>query len=380
MGESKDGPQKPVRLTDGSTMTIREPDEGALPVATFAEEDFAKPDTEPPSERWLRRAWRILLPATTAAVGSAAGLFLLGRTPGYEGVGAIGVMVAPLIIGTLVSLFPKKRKEQRWRRKAEVTIRGSVGAGVLASLLVALAAMPFLGEGWFCVVMALPVFAVLSAATSVIANKVVDRHLKKLDDKQRAALGALAVLLVPLAAGALDPLLFFDKSARSVVTSSVTVPWSRAEVWESLRHLDVRFAEPPALSLEALLPVPVAIRGDGAAPGAVRRVEFHNGTVVATVTRLDLERTYEIDLEIEDPGREFFNHWIDLESSRFDLVDAGPSSTTLVHATTYRPILFPRVVFEPLERAFGGVIQQRLVEVYAADVLGVRPIVVAARP
>lgn len=374
-----DEEQPPADVAAVGPSGIREPDEGALPVATFTEEDFAKRDTELPSERWLRRGWRILLPATLAAVASGLGLLILSMTPGYDGLGPLGVMVAPIVIGTLVSLFPARREESRGRQPAETSIRGSVAAGVMASLLVSLLALPFLGEGALCVLMALPFFAVVSASTSLGANKLVSRFLKKLDDKHRATLGALLVLLLPLAAGLLDPWLFFDASARSVVTSSITLPHSRAEVWRSLRHLDVRFAEPSPWSLEALLPVPVAIRGDGAELGGVRRVEFHNGTVVATVTRLEEERAYEIGLVLENPGREFFNHWIDLERSRFDLVDAGPVATRLVHATTYRPILFPRAVFEPLEQAFGGVIQQRLVEVYAAEVLGARPLVAAVQ-
>lgn len=153
---------------------------------------------------------------------------------------------------------------------------------------------------------------------------------------------------------AIDQLLVIDKDARTTVTSSVTVPFSRDEVWRSLEHLDVRFADPSPFSLEALLPVPVAIRGDGAARGAVRRVELDNGVVVATVTDLVPLEAYEIDLRLEDAGRELFDHWIDLRTSRFDLVDAGSPgapATTLVHTTTYRPLLFPRVVFEPLERA-----------------------------
>jgi hypothetical protein len=135
-----------------------------------------------------------------------------------------------------------------------------------------------------------------------------------------------------------------------------------------LRHLELRFAPPDMLSGASLLPVPVEISGDGAGPGARRTVRFDNGAVVATVTALDPPRRYDIALDVQPGGREFFDHWIDLQTSSFLLENDGQGGTVIEHATTYRPLLHPRFLFAPLERSLGGGIQQHLLDVYGAAV------------
>ena len=331
------------------------------PVSAFSEADFEPKETEFPSQRWRRRGWRTLLPVLGATLAAVVGMSIVNANPGYKGLGLAALFCAPTIIGTIISLFPS--------RKANTKNGTHIGHGVLASFLATLLGLPLAGEGAICLVFALPVTMSITMVTSVVAVNVLNIRLARLDAAFKALLAIFITIVLPLSVAPIDQYLFFDDSDRATVTSSVTVPWSQERVWDSLRHLEVEFAHPGPFTIDAMLPMPTALVGAGAAPGAVRRVEFDNGTVTATVVDLHEPDRYVIDLQLENPGREFFDHWVNLKRARFDLVAVDPDTTTLIHTTTYQPLLYPRVVFAPLERFFGGVIQQRLVDVYAADVL-----------
>lgn len=347
-----------IKVVDETGASLPVP---VAPVSAFTEEDFERTQHELPSRRWRRRGWRTLLPMIGATIAAVVGMLMVSANPAYKGLGMAALFCAPLVIGTITALFPAS--------DAKTPYGTSIARGVLVAVFSTMVALPLAGEGALCLVFALPVTMSLTMVTSAAAVKLLNRRLKGLDTAFKALLGLIIAVLVPLSVAPVDQALFFDETDRATVTSSVTVPWSQERVWDSLRHLEVSFQTPGSFSLDAMLPMPTALVGAGAAPGAVRRVEFDNGTVLATVVELHEPDRYVIDLQLEHPGREFFDHWVNLKRARFDLVAAGPEATTLIHTTTYQPLLYPRVVFAPLERFFGGVIQQRLVDVYAADVL-----------
>jgi hypothetical protein len=352
---------------DTTTPTRTIDDTGAaLPVTAFTETAFEPPKpTELPSERWRRKGWRTLLPLIATSTLASIGLYIVTRGTDGSGLGPLALLCVPFVIGTLMSLFPTKSKKH--------PLGASVSLGVLSAFLATLLTLPLLGEGAICLVFAVPVTMGLTAASGTIALKVFTAWMKRLDDKARATLGLLIALLLPLSANPIDHALFFDPNDRAEITTVQQLPWSQEHVWNSLRRLEVTFDQPAPGTLASMLPIPRALIGDGAAPGAVRRVEFDNGVVVATVVELDAPRFYAIDLKLENPGREFFNHWLDLQHSVFELTPHGPSSTTLVHTTTYRPLLYPRFVFAPIEQVFGTMIQQNLVDTYADEVLSPPP-------
>jgi hypothetical protein len=103
--------------------------------------------------------------------------------------------------------------------------------------------------------------------------------------------------------------------------------------------------------------------------GDVRRVEFFNGVLLATVISSEPGRRFDIDLRVEQSGREFFDHWVELGTSTFVLDDA-PGGTALTHRTTYRPRAFPRWYFRPAERLLGCAVQQAMLDGYAAGLSG----------
>jgi hypothetical protein len=351
--------------TDTDTSTdIKTIDEtgASLPVTAFREAAFAPPKPfELPSERWRRRGWRTLLPLLATTAVASVGLYIVTRGTEGSGLGPLALLCVPFVVGTLMSLFPTKSKKH--------PLGASVGLGVLSAFLATLLTLPLLGEGAICLVFAVPVTMGLTALSGTITRKLFTTWMQRLDDKARATLGLIIALLLPLSANPLDQALFFDPADRAEITTVQQLPWSQEHVWNSLRHLEVTFEQPAPHTLASLLPIPRALVGDGVELGAVRRVEFDNGVIVATVVELDAPRHYAIDLQLENPGREFFNHWIDLQHSVFDLAATGPSSTTLAHTSTYRPLLYPRWAFAPIERRLGTLIQQNLVDTYADDVL-----------
>jgi hypothetical protein len=106
-------------VADERAAGFRVPDEGALPVATFADAGYEKPK-ELPSERWRRRGKRTVGTVLAAAIASLGGLGLVGFTPGYEGVGVMAVLCAPIIIGAIVSLFPVEKPPAGAKRTGSV--------------------------------------------------------------------------------------------------------------------------------------------------------------------------------------------------------------------------------------------------------------------
>lgn len=337
-----------------------------LPVSAFTEAAFVPPKpVELPSQRWRRRGWRTVLPLVATTAVASVGLYIVTRGTEGSGLGPLALLCVPFVIGTLMSLLPTRNQKH--------PLGASVGLGVLSAFLATLLTLPLLGEGAICLVFAVPVTMALTAIAGTITLKLFTKWMQRLDDKARAALGLMVALLLPLSANPLDHALFFDPTDRAEITTVQQLPWSQAHVWNSLRHLEITFEQPAPHTLASMLPIPHALVGDGVDLGAVRRVEFDNGVVVATVVELDAPRHYAIDLKLENPGREFFNHWLDLQHSVFDLTATGPSSTTLVHTTTYRPLLYPRWAFAPLEQHLGTMIQQNLVDTYATQVLSSPP-------
>ncbi len=339
-----------------------------LPVATFREDSLLP--VEPPqlpSERWRRRGHRVIAPVIGVSVLSALGVGVLagGSEPLKEiGVGLLFAM--PVLVSALLALM-----------RPDTTKRETAGDVALVHGVNVIVAAVFAREGAICLLFLAPFLYVatlpIALGTKAVAKRVLARRDQRFLQRHRGKLGLVLALLVPLGARALDHALYAGATTTTTLTSTLRVSAPPERVWASLRRLDLRFSAPAATSWDALLPVPVALSGEGARLGARRTIHFDNGVVTATVTALVPPRRYDIDLQVQATGREFFDHWIDLRSSRFDIDDDGAGGSVIVHATTYRPLMYPRVAFEPLERFLGGLIQQRLLDVYGAEALGPAP-------
>ena len=348
----------PTTTTTTTTTTTEEPP--PLPVATFAETDLVpqKPP-ETPSMRWERRKKKVVLPLVAVSALSSLAAALLYHQRLIDGVLGYGfVFVMPVIISSLLALLtPKKTSKQ------------TIGYTALVHLAT-FAVTAVIGEGAICLLMATPILFGVSSALALMTKSFVEEGLlPRADKKYRALLAILISVGLPPAARSFDQAMFGDPGVRDVTSARIHVDAAPDRVWASLQHLDVRFDAPQRWTWAWLLPAPTALVGDGARVGAVREVRFENGTVAAIVTHLDAPRRYDIDLAVTESGREFFDHWIDLKTSRFDIEDDSHGGSFVVHTTTYRPLMYPRFVFRPLEHFFGGLIQQELLDTYGDAVL-----------
>src|SRR5207248_7878241 len=108
--------------------------------------------------------------------------------------------------------------------------------------------------------------------------------------------------------------------------------------------------------------------GEGNALGAVRRVVFDNGTVVARVVASDVGRSFTVRLGYENAGHEFFDRWLVLEDATFTFEPLPGGRTRFVHTTRYRRLLEPAFYFGPLEEYGVHEMQRYLAQRFVARI------------
>lgn len=265
----------------------------------------------------------------------------IGRGPGFAG--AWMLVATPLLLGVIAGL-------RRPKRPAASALKL-----VLLSMVVA---APALGEGLLCMVVVLPWNLIIAPLVALLTAW--------LSGKLGGYRGGL-MLLVPLSC--LLPLLDGRPDGRELplveIEDAVLVDAPIEQVWSSLEYLRLPFDTPAPFLVRLGLPQPIGIEGGGTFLGAERRVLFANGTVVARVSRTRPPFEFDIDLSVERPGREFFDHWSRLVDSRFTLEATGRNQTRVTHRTRYRALVFPRWYFEPVERAGARLVQRYMLEAYA---------------
>jgi hypothetical protein len=290
-----------------------------------------------------RGRWPYLV-ALAAGIASAAAVMLAWSRYARqetEQLGEILFFALPVLLGVLAGTF-------RPERPARMGL-------VLAALSLA-GAMPILHEGAICILMLTPIYfacaALVAAITGAFARK----------GQRPPGPFTVLLLLIPGAAALCEPRLSRAPLPTMTIADSVVIEAPREDVWATMAHLQIAFPDRPAGALGALLPRPRALEGDGVGPGAYRRVVFDNGSLLATVTRAEAPRRFDVDLRVEQAGREFFDHWAELVDASFTF-DALPGGRTrMTHATRYRPRVAPRWYFAPIERFFASKVQGYLLD------------------
>jgi hypothetical protein len=296
-----------------------------------------------------RGRWRYLL-ALAAGVVSAA--IIMGSWKRYANgttaqLGAVLVCAMPVLLGLLAGTF----------RPARPARTGLVMGGLALA-----GGIPILGEGAVCLVAVFPIYVLAVVIVAAITGAIV-RHRRG-----KRAPGALTIglLLLPAAASWVDARLPSRPLPTVTIADSVVIDAPRDAVWATVAHLELGFPDhatnPTDELLAAMLPRPRALVGDGVAPGSVRRVVFDNGTLLATVTRSEPPRRFDIDLRVVQAGREFFDHWAELIDASFSFDALPDGRTRMTHASRYRPRVAPRWYFEPLERFFASKVQASLLQ------------------
>src|SRR6266511_131017 len=263
-----------------------------------------------------RGRWRYLL---ALAAGVASAVIIVGSWGRYangttQQLGAVLLCAMPVLLGILGGTFRPARPAR---------------TGLLMGGLALAGGIPILGEGAVCLIVVFPIYVLAVVIVAAITGAIV-RHRRG-----KRAPGALTIglLLLPAAASWVDVHLPARPLPTVTIADSVVIDAPRDAVWATVAHLELGFpdhaADPVDAALAAILPRPRALVGDGVATGSVRHVVFDNGSLLATVTRAEPPRRFDVDLRVEQAGREFFDHWAQLIDASFTF-DALPDGRTRI--------------------------------------------------
>jgi hypothetical protein len=282
------------------------------------------------------------------AAGVVSGFVVLKAWGGYASgqtrqLGTFLLCAIPALLGILAGIFRPERPAR---------------TGMLMAALALAGGLPILREGAICILMLTPIYVVIVAVVAAITGAIV----RSRRPRRPPGVFTIVLLLVPGAAAWLEPRLARQPLAMVTIADSVVIDAPRDAVWATMSRLGLRFGNGQAGPIAAMLPCPRAIEGDGVAAGSFRRVVFDNGSVLATVTRSEPPRRFDVDLRIQQAGREFFDHWAELIDASFTFDVLPDGRTRMTHATRYRPRLAARWYFEPLERFFASKVQGYLLK------------------
>jgi hypothetical protein len=290
-----------------------------------------------------RGRWPYLV-ALAAGIASAAAIMLAWNRYARETTEQLGEILfcaLPVLLGILAGTFRPERPGRMGLLLAAVSLAG---------------AMPILHEGAVCILILTPIYLLGAGLVAAITGAIVRGR------RRPPGLFTVLLLLVPGAGAWFEPRFSRQPLPTMTIADSVVIDAPREDVWATMARLELSFSDRPAGPIAELLPRPRAVEGNGVAPGSFRRVVFDNGSLLATVTRSEAPRRFDVDLRVTQAGREFFDHWAQLIDASFTF-DALPGGRTrMTHATRYRPRVAPRWLFAPIERFFASKVQSYLLD------------------
>ncbi|WP_419805171.1 hypothetical protein [Terriglobus sp.] len=221
--------------------------------------------------------------------------------------------------------------------------KSATGAVVKGITLVLLVLAPLLGEGWFCILIASPLFYLVG----VIVGLIMDSSRRR----DKTAMGCVALLaLVPACLEGVSPRWTVTRAATVEVRRVVHAP--AADVAAALAGgMDVRVPRP--LLLRFGFPAPLRSWGNGLGVGAEHGVHFA-GAEGAPAGDLHL-RVVEslpgyVRLEAVQDGSKLLQ-WTRWRTSEVSWIALDATHTAVVSRITYDRQLDPAWYFGPLERA-----------------------------
>jgi hypothetical protein len=319
-----------------------------------------EPVPDPTSEVVPPRGGRIIW-LVAVVIGAVGGLMFLGKqisTPSPKvnealvGIGWASLASGPWIMGVLAGIFRPQK---------------AVQTSLLLSVVSLLVFAPLAGEGAICLIYIAPWFLVIAPLIALV-TRAIARRMKK----TQQPLAAIFLLLLPSGALWLEE----RSQARAepvTLSDSVIIAAPVEKVWAELATVDLSVTRPAPWLIRTLLPQPKAVAGGGAHVGALRRVVFHNGVVIARVTRSEPPLRFDMDLTVTDSGKEFFDHWARLRSSSFVLEPLPDGRTRLTHSTRYQPRVTVRWYSELIERRLGHLLQGHALQAFAEQLFAEQP-------
>lgn len=269
------------------------------------------------SKRSFYTGWFICLSFCCAAI---ALLFM-----GYIKYGLTVFCVFPVILGVATGIIPDSK-------------------GAVMGLMVGLISFFILllvggYEGVLCIVAATPIITVL-VFIGFLISYLVKRYNKNKSPKSYAS---VVPFLFFLAAGGIEGYLNHE-SVRESITTSVTVPFSTAMVYDNIIDVDTVKAEQSTLHYLGL-PLPLGCTLTEEKIGGLRICNFKNGRIVETITAFKRGEYLNMDVtEFNLKGRP----WIKFEKDNYTM-EKVKNGTKISRTTTYYSELKPRFYWSRIE-------------------------------
>ena len=276
--------------------------------------------------RATRAKWTLV--GITVALTVAVVVYRLTHEVGLSQTGAFFVGL-PAILAITVALTPKA-----------TTIKGTTFKAVTFGLLLS---GVLVGEGFVCIVMASPLFYLVSMPIAAAIQRRRERE---------EGTGRMYVLvLAPVALLSLEGV--FDATTlpvRNRVAAAAVVPASASAVEAALASTPT-FDEPlPAFFRQARFPAPVSARGSGLEVGAPREIVFTSPMGPAVLALRVVERgAGRVVFAVESDATPIAG-WMTLRRAVVTWAEQAPAATRVRWELEFDRELAPAFYFAPLER------------------------------
>jgi hypothetical protein len=214
---------------------------------------------------------------------------------------------------------------------------------LIGGLLVALLWLVIGGiEGWICVVMAIPLLALLMAFGYGLARLMIRRfNVSGTESTLKVILSPLLILLV---SNSIET--FFQPDDKPLtVTNSILLSYAPEKIFDGVKAMDKLDGEKPWL-LALGLPAPYKCELENNSIGAKRICLFENGRIVAEIT--DYKRGKLLQMKVVDYNLTG-NQWFTFIDAAYTFEEVK-GQTRLTRTTSYQSTLKPRIYWQWLER------------------------------
>ena len=321
----------------------------ALPSAS-APTEIRKPDPEAESDRYVSAVFGVL---GAAAFGLLA---VLVSVVGFKNYGWPLFLGTPFIQG-MVCGWAFNRDRARSTKETIAVVWTSL-------LLVGGVVFLFAMEGVICLLMALPIAAILGIMGGFVGRSIALRG-------GGIAYGAAAMFLVVPTGAAVDKATASAPPIYEVVTT-IDVAASPKEVWDRV----VQFGEikaPLAWYFRGGIAYPVRAIIDGEGVGAIRRCEFSTGAFVEPITVWDEPRRLAFDVTEQPPPltelsiyskvyAPHVNGYFRSHQGEFRLIALANGGTRLEGHTWYSVAVYPQGYWRAISEVLLHEIHRRVLD------------------
>lgn len=239
--------------------------------------------------------------------------------------GATFFMIFPLAVGFSIGTLEKKERQLSYLIFGLLIFFGFLLAGAL--------------EGLICVLMALPIFALMV----FIGYKVQRRVFRKEVGESKKLLVTISPLIILLVLNPIEQMILPEPSI-TTIENSIFLDYAPELVFDEVKQMDKLDADKP-IGLMLGLPSPYKCELEADSIGARRNCLFANGKITAQLTKYEKGKILEMDvIDYTLTGRDWFE-FVDAKYT-FEEIDG---QTKITRTSSYKSILNPRIYWKPLE-------------------------------